>query len=178
MIFYKMTDTINVREEEVDHSLRTFSLLKGQPVFVTASGTKIGEVSDLLITSEGRVKGLLIKTCGFFKHTFFLDICHVSAFGGDGVMIDAEAQLEKLNNNPEYTIAHQHSLEGKMLLSQSGDALGLLKDVYFLEEMGTIVGYEVTAGFFSDLTEGKQVIESEKPPAIGKDAIVVDVNQT
>lgn len=114
----------------------------------------------------------------FFKQNYYLDIHNVSSFGWDGVMIEDNDQLEKLKTIPEYTINHQHSLSGKMLLSRSGESLGLLEDVYFHEELGTIVGYEITDGFFSDITEGKQVIQSETPPAIGKDAIIVDVNHT
>jgi uncharacterized protein YrrD len=159
----------------VGHSLRTFSLLKGQPVFETKSGQKIGEISDLCISSNGKVNGLLVKKGVFFKQSYFLDIQKVASFGLDGVMIEEDSQLEKLKDDPEYTLTHQHSLDGKMMLSKSGESLGLLKDVYFQEELGTIVGYEITDGFFSELTEGKQVIHSGKPIAIGKDAIIVDV---
>jgi uncharacterized protein YrrD len=162
----------------VGHSLRTFSLLKGQPVFETNSGQKIGEICDLCISSNGTVKGLLVKKGVFFKQSFFLDIQKVASFGLDGVMIEDNIQLKKLKDDPEYTLTHQHSLDGMMMLSKSGESLGLLKDVYFQEELGTIIGYEITDGFFSDLTEGKQVIQSEKPLAIGKDAIIVDVNNT
>ena len=158
--------------------MRTFSLLKGQPVFETNSGQKIGEISDLCISSNGKVNGLLVKKGVFFKQTFFLDIQKVASFGLDGVMIEDDGHLEKLKDDPEYTLTHQHSLDGKMMLTKSGESLGLLKDVYFQEELGTIVGYEITDGFFSELTEGKQVIQSGKPLAIGKDAIIVDVNNT
>jgi uncharacterized protein YrrD len=162
----------------VGHSLRTFSLLKGQPVFDMKTGAKIGEVTDLCITHNGMVNGLMVKKGVFFKQTYFLDIHNVSSFGWDGVMIEDHAYLEKLKTTPEYTLTHQQPLNGKLLLSKSGESLGLLEDVYFHEELGTIVGYEITDGFFSDITEGKQVIESGEPPAIGKDAIIVDVNNT
>ena len=158
--------------------MRTFSLLKGQPVYEIKTGSKIGEVSDLSISSSGVVKGLLIQKRVFLKQNYFLDIQKVSSFGWNGVMIETRADIEKLKTKPEYTLSHQRSLEGSMLLSKGGDTLGLLKDVYFMEEMGTIVGYEITDGFFSEMKEGKQVIQSEKPPAIGKDAIIVDVNHT
>jgi uncharacterized protein YrrD len=160
------------------HSLRTFSLLKGQPVFETKNGTKIGEICDLCISKDGTVKGLLVKKGVFFKQTCFLDIQKVTSFGWDGVMIEDASYLEKLKDKPEYTLTHQHPLEGMMMLSKSGETLGMLKDVYFLEEMGTIVGYEITDGFFSEITEGNQMIQSEKPLTVGKDAIIVDVNQT
>lgn len=160
------------------NSLRTFSLLKGMPVYNQNRGVKIGEVCDICISNSGTVQGLLVKKGVFFKQTFFLPIDKVSSFGWDGVMIPGMRALKKLKAHPENTFDHQHALTGKMLISKSGESLGLLKDVYFQEEVGTIVGYEVTDGFFSDITEGKLVIESKKPPAIGKDAIIVDVDDT
>lgn len=157
--------------------MRTFSLLKGQPVFEIKTGTKIGEVTDLCISNEGTVKGLLVKKGVFLKQNFYLNIQKVDSFGWDGVMIEDRTHLEKMKKTPDYTFTHQQPLNGTMILSKSGDSLGMLKDVYFQEELGTIVGYEITDGFFSDLSEGKQVIQSGKPPAIGKDAIIVDVNE-
>ncbi|GHH97121.1 PRC-barrel domain-containing protein [Neobacillus kokaensis] len=156
--------------------MRTFSLLKGQPVFETKSGRKIGEVTDLFLSTAGTVEGLLVKKGVFFKQSCFLDIQNVTSFGWDGVMIEDENALEKQIDSLEYTSVH--SLAGMMMLSKSGNTLGMLKDVYFQEELGTIVGYEITDGFFSDIMEGKQVIETGKPLTIGKDAIIVDVNQT
>lgn len=158
--------------------MRTFHFLRGQSVYEIKTGIKIGEVSDLSISSNGTVMGLLILKGSFLKQNYFLDIQKVSSFGRNGVMIEDRADLEKLKTCPEYTLTHQHPLNGKMLLTKSGDTLGLLRDVYFQEEVGTIVGYEITDGFFSEIWEGKQVIQSEKPPAIGKDAIIVDVNHT
>lgn len=158
--------------------MRTFSLLKGMPIYDLRTGKKLGDVSDLAISGNGVVSGLLVKCGVFFKQTYFLAIDKVTSFGWNGVMIDGTGYLEKRKTAPEYTFASQRSLNGKMLLSKSGNSLGLLKDVYFLEELGTIVGYEVTDGFFTDITEGKQVIETYLPAQIGKDAIIVDVNDT
>lgn len=172
-----MTETINVRKRW-DVLLRTFSLLKGMPVYDQQTGSKIGEVNDIWVTNDGKVKGLLVKKGAYFKQMLFLSMQNVASFGQNGIMIDSHWQMEKLKEDPEYTFNHHHSISGKMLVSKSGDSLGLLKDVYFLEELGTIVGYEITDGFFADLSEGKQVIKSDVPPTIGKDAIIVDVTDT
>ncbi|NRD75942.1 PRC-barrel domain-containing protein [Bacillus sp. BRMEA1] len=158
--------------------MRTFSLVKGQPVFETKSGMKMGEVCDLCMSKSGIVTGLLVRTGVFFKQTRYLNIKKVTSFGWDGLMIEDKNYLEKLEESPEYTFTHQNPLEGKLMLSKSGESLGLLKDVYFQEEVGTIIGYEITDGFFSDITEGKQVIHSGKPLTVGKDAIIVEVKET
>ncbi|WP_368086631.1 PRC-barrel domain-containing protein [Bacillus sp. cl95] len=154
------------------------SMLKGMPVFDMKTGVIIGEVCDLAISSDGNVDGLLVKKGGFFKHSCLLDVHDIASFGSDGVMIEDAEKLKSIKTPPEYTFFHHQSLSGKMLYSRQGESLGMLKDVYFMEELGTIVGYEITDGFFSDISEGKRVIKSMQPATIGKDAIIVNVNTT
>lgn len=155
--------------------LRTFSLLRGLAVFHAKTGDKLGEVCDLFISSDGIVRGLLLKKGGFWKKTFQVDIDDVASFGWDGIMVEDTSVLKPLHKGNEYTFAGHNGLTGRMMLTKEGERLGLLADVYFSEEVGTIVGYEMTDGFFSDVLEGKRVIKTEDPPAIGKDAIIVNV---
>ncbi|UII54982.1 PRC-barrel domain-containing protein [Cytobacillus spongiae] len=152
--------------------MRTFSIVKGLPVFELKSGSKIGEVCDFSI-ANGRVKGLLLKKGALLKKTYFIDIHDVSSFGWNGVMLKDPKALKRIKRVEDYTFDGHNRLNRRMMLTSSGDQLGLLEDVYFLEEMGTIVGYELSDGFFSDVTEGKRVIKTNQPPAIGKDAIIV-----
>lgn len=155
--------------------LRTFSLLKGLPVIEIKSGAKLGEVSDLRITADGLVKGLLVKKGALLKKTFLIDIDDVSSFGWDGVMIEEQSFLKSEKNADDYTFESENSLVGKVMMTREGEKLGLLEDVYFQEEVGTIIGYELSDGFFSDILEGKRVIKTDMPPAIGKDTIIVNV---
>jgi len=159
----------------VGQGLRTFSLLKGLPVIEINSGTKIGEVSDLSITTDGVVKGLLIRKGALLKKTFTLDIKDVSSFGWNGVMIEDQDLLKVIKNSEEYTFESDNRIAGKVMMTREGEKLGLLEDVYFQEELGTIIGYELSDGFFSDMLEGKRVIKTDMPPAIGKDTIIVNV---
>ncbi|WP_079509861.1 PRC-barrel domain-containing protein [Mesobacillus jeotgali] len=155
--------------------MRTFSLLKGLPVYELVSGQKLGEVCDVSISSNGSVVGLLVKKGAFIKKTYQIKVGQVESFGWDGVMVRDKKAMEQLEAEPEYTFEHNDGLAGKALLSRDGEQLGLLEDVYFLEELGTIVGYELSDGFFSDIANGKRVVKTIGPPAIGKDAIIVTV---
>ncbi|MBU8879498.1 PRC-barrel domain-containing protein [Bacillus sp. FJAT-29790] len=157
--------------------MRTFSLLKGLPVIEIRSGAKIGEVSDLSISGDGVVKGLLLRKGALLKKTFLINVKDVSSFGWDGVMVEDQSVLEPIKKSKEYTFESQNRLTGKMLMTREGVRLGLLEDVYFQEEVGTIIGYELSDGFFSDMLEGKRVIKTDMPPAIGKDAIIVNVKK-
>lgn len=157
--------------------LRTFSLLKGLPVIEINSGTKIGEVSDLRITSDGVVKGMLVRTGAILKKTFTLDIKDVSSFGWNGVMIENRGLLTAIKNPEDYTFESVNRIAGKVMMTREGQKLGFLEDVYFHEEVGTIIGYELSDGFFSDMLEGKRVVKTDMPPAIGKDTIIVNVKK-
>ncbi|WNS74401.1 PRC-barrel domain-containing protein [Bacillus sp. DTU_2020_1000418_1_SI_GHA_SEK_038] len=157
--------------------MRTFSLLKGLPVIEIKSGTKIGEVFDLSISSGGVVTGLIIRKGALLKKSLLLEVKNVSSFGWDGVMVETQQVLEPIKNMDEYTFDSHNRLTGKMMMTREGERLGLLEDVYFQEEVGTIVGYELSDGFFSDMLEGKRVVKTEAPPAIGKDAIIVNVKE-
>lgn len=155
--------------------MRTFSLLKGKPVFDNG-GELIGEVCDICIGEDGLVTDLLLLGKGLIGKKYRLPIQSVTSFGNDGVMIDSKNNLVKYYElHDEFTMHHNQPLAKKNTLSQQGDILGLLDDVYFMEEVGTIVGYELTDGFFSDITEGKRVIRTAHPPKIGKDAMIVSV---
>lgn len=155
--------------------MRTFSLLKGLPIFELKTGSKIGEVCDLNISNDGIVRGLLVKKGVFFKKTYIINVQNVSSFGFDGVMIEDREVLEPLTEHKEFTFENRDRLLGRMMMTNEGERLGMLEDVYFLEEAGTIVGYELSDGFFSDIIEGKRVVRTDEPPAIGKDAIIVNV---
>ncbi len=139
------------------------------------SGEKIGVVCDLNISSDGLIKGLLVKKGVLLKKTYCIDVQKVTSFGFDGVMVQDRNVLEPLTEPAEYTFENNDALLGRMMISQEGERLGFLEDVYFMEEVGTIIGYELSDGFFSDIMEGKRVIKVGQPPAIGKDAIIVNV---
>jgi len=142
------------------------------------SAEELGRVSDLCITSEGRVNALIMKGKGLFDRERVVPIQSISSIGDDGVMVSHKSQIERLDHEahtPTYFLHTHHGLFRKPLLSSEGQKLGLLEDVYFTEELGTIIGYEVTDGFFADITEGKKVVKTEKPLTIGEDVIVVEI---
>lgn len=159
--------------------MRTFSLLKDLPVYDEKSAEELGRVSDLCITSDGKVNALIMKGKGLFERDRVVPIESISSIGDDGVMVSDRTLLELLDNEadtPTYFLHTHHGLFRKPLLSSEGQKLGLLEDVYFTEEVGTIIGYEVTDGFFADITEGKKVIKTNEPLKIGEDVIVVSIN--
>ncbi len=99
--------------ERWGQSLRTFSLVKGLPVIEINSGSKLGEVCDLSISSDGKVEGVLLKKKTLFHKMRLISIRNIDSFGSDGIMVSHSQVLEPLNSPPEHTIDHQRKLTWK-----------------------------------------------------------------
>lgn len=166
---------MNVRKGGL--SLRTFSLLKGVPAQLP-NGETIGIVQDVCISPRGEVSDLVLKERGFFGRRLRMPFSDVLAFGSSRIMISKGTSPERYKERlHEYTMGLSRPIDKKKVLSSFGEELGLLEDVYFSEKLGTIVGYELTDGFFSDITSGKRIVQSSLCPQIREDAIIVSVNQ-
>lgn len=141
------------------------------------SGNVIGKVTDFCVCEPGQVKGILVDEKGIFNRTKFLPFENIHGFGDFEVMVE-NYQLFPIVKNEQGQVyfEHYHGLKGKVFLTEEGNKLGLLDDVYFEEKLGTIVGYEVTDGFFADIAEGKKIISYPSDLVIGKDAVVVTVS--
>jgi uncharacterized protein YrrD len=155
--------------------LRTFTLLKGLPVYDSSSGKAAGIVSDLEISNNGLVKSVVVDMKGLFERDRLISVDDVVSFGTDGVMIKKLNTLSSGFEKKNHYFCHQ-SLLGKLLYSKEGEKLGIIEDVYFDSNLGTILGYEVSEGFFADLSEGKKIIKTNNPIQFGEDIILIEID--
>ncbi|CAG9619441.1 PRC-barrel domain-containing protein [Sutcliffiella rhizosphaerae] len=155
--------------------MRTFSRVVGMLIYDVASGNNIGKVMDFCLQEPGQLKGIVMDGKGLFHRAKFLPFDYIHSFGEDGIMVSKHLLTPISKENGQVYFHHFHGIKGKTFITGEGNKLGLLDDVYFDEETGTIVGYEVTDGFFADLSEGKKVVKSPSDLIIGKDTVVVSV---
>ncbi|MEY8750405.1 PRC-barrel domain-containing protein [Alkalicoccobacillus gibsonii] len=154
--------------------MRTFAFVEGLPVIEMEQGTECGRVIDILI-SNNRITGLLINMRGWFNRHRFLLLEHVSSIGDQAIMIRTKEVIKtcqpgKTGDTP--LALGRCKLKGMELFSQSGAMLGLIEDVYFSVEMGTIVGYKVTDGLLADLTTGQKMYRCQHL-VVGKERAIL-----
>nr|WP_257967904.1 PRC-barrel domain-containing protein [Peribacillus deserti] len=147
--------------------------MKNLPVY-TEQGEKIGEVCDLMISRNGQINEVVVSKKHLFKKPKTIGVKQIFTCGPDGILVKNIA--ESPSPDTSKPISYHQNVDGKRLLTAKGEDLGIVKDVYFTEDLGTIVGYEFSDGFFSDITEGKHIARTTLPAAIGKDAIIINVN--
>jgi uncharacterized protein YrrD len=160
----------------VEISLRTFSKLKGLPVYSNSNADLLGHIADLCLSSNGSVIGLMMEGKGLFNRDRFVPIESIEALGENGVMIEDKNKLISIQNmRANYSYNTYGDIHYKSVLTKEGQKLGLLEDVYFSEKEGIIEAYELTDGFFADIAEGKKVVKATgESLLISKDAIVID----
>ncbi|HHY72904.1 MAG TPA: photosystem reaction center subunit H [Bacillus bacterium] len=160
--------------------MRTFSSIRDLPVYNQATGKELGKVLDLCFDNNGTVNGLMVDTKGLLKKNKLIPYSQISSIGMDGIMLSneptTEEQMTQNRNGVHFLQNGQERIIGKPLVTTEGEKLGLVEDVYFREELGTIIGYEVTDGFFADMTEGRKVYKSGAPLTIGESILIVDLN--
>lgn len=151
----------------------------GLPVYAISSGKQVGNVRDLLFDTHQQLFGLLVESRGWMMRRRYTPANRIVSFGFDAVTVDSEYALEPLEKAHEKVVgvcSGKHKLRGLPVMTVTGSELGRLENVYFLEEVGTLIGYELTDGFITDLREGRKTLRSTESLTWGDDALIVPGN--
>ncbi len=149
----------------------------GLPVLDISSGKKVGLIEDIYFNQSGELIGFAVSSQNFFNKINFLSYDNVGFIGDDAVTINTVEDLAPVQQNQYYSYNNGKSAcKSIPLVTSNGQELGYITDVYFMEEVGKIIGYEVSDGFLTDITEGRRIIELPKKMIFGEDAIIVSNN--
>lgn len=157
----------------VDHTLRTCHEVEGRSVYEKSTSFFLGTISDICFSFEGDCLGFILEQKRFFHHRHaLLPAADVAYILDDSVIANiGSGQLKPL---PKDCLTYGE-LKLQLVKTQKGDILGLLEDVYFCLDKGIIVAYELSDGFFSDLTGSKrQIQKADALVEAGKDGIVLN----
>ncbi|WP_139490359.1 PRC-barrel domain-containing protein [Brevibacillus dissolubilis] len=149
----------------------------GLPVLCLATGEKIGEVCDILCDLKSKVIGVVIQEAGWFQSGKYVPIAQIHAFGEDYLTvtgIDAITPMRQLD--PAYTVGlvtGKLTIKGKPVITESGELLGIVEDVYFSSDWTKMVGYELSDGWIADVTEGRKRMPNDPPFTVGKESLIV-----
>lgn len=143
------------------------------------TGKKLGAVGDVLFDSSQAFCGLLMEDGGWLRRRRYIPKETIRAIGRDAVVIGDEAQILPLDEKSKHWIgicSGPKKLKGLPVLLANGYELGVIENVYFMEELGTLVGYELSDGLFSDLMDGRKVLKSSHPLIWGQDVLIAETD--
>ncbi|MFD0678750.1 MULTISPECIES: PRC-barrel domain-containing protein [unclassified Paenibacillus] len=151
----------------------------GLPIICVQSGKQVGTAKDLLMGDEWQIEAVLLETKHWFSATSCILWKDVISLGEDAITINNEEAISRLDESMAYTslINGDRKVKGMPVLTVNGQQLGVVDDVYLDQELGnTVVGYELTEGFISDLKEGRKWLPLPESVTLGEDAIIVPVH--
>lgn len=147
----------------------------GLAVINVNTGHNLGRVQDLLFDDEGRLRGIQLESKGLWRSKRYIPIEKILSIGEDALTVGTDDLFSDLDSSSAFhsILNGNQKLKGKPVITTNGLELGHVEDVYFQEEVGRIIGYELTDGFLSDVVEGRKVMPVPAELTLGNDCLVV-----
>jgi len=144
--------------------------LLNQPVVSLNDGTRIGDVSDLLIDSQKlQLIALVLKTEG---GQTVLPIANVQSFGEDAVTVGGmNATQSAANSQPG--LSSFSDLQNLTVVDSSGTKLGKIHDAEFNTSSGKMESVEVHSGGVFGIGSKSFQLPAEDVCSLGPDLITV-----
>lgn len=144
--------------------------LLGLPVIEQGSGHRWGEIQDLVLDHEQQdVKGYLLDKGSWFHAPKQIEVTSISQVAEDAFIAAGEPVSVKIDKPCLVS-----SLGGKPVQTVSGRQLGTIQDVLLDDQCRTIIGYEISDGFISDVLSGRAVIFKHNVLGYERDLVVVE----
>jgi len=155
--------------------------LCGLPVVEIDSGRTLGQIADTVFDLDrGRLEGFIVEGAA---GRVYLSFDQVYNIGANAVTVGAEAYLHPAAASPgsapgatgtdDCPPAGRRAPLGLRVVTRGGQLAGLIDDIIFDPESGTVWGYQVTTGLLSDLVDGKKAVPLTDELVIGPDSVIV-----
>jgi uncharacterized protein YrrD len=149
--------------------------LVGLPLLETETGTKIGQVKDVVLNiEEARVYGVTIdgdKKDLFEKGIFFVDLL---SLGRDAIMVRNHSVIHQCAAIFEITsIYYIRELFQKEIVTEDGLRIGILVDIFFDTSTGEMKWYQVSDNLVTDLLYGRKMMPLPTIQIVGNDKVIV-----
>ncbi|WP_409341598.1 PRC-barrel domain-containing protein [Paenibacillus sp. MBLB4367] len=150
----------------------------GLPVIEVNHGKRLGTAKDFWLDAEMHAQGVVLETKNWFTAARYIDWDDVVSFGEDAITVQGDWVLRDWEEAPDHIclVNGKRKLKGTPVLTVNGLQLGMVEDVYFSENMGKpIIGYELSDGFLTDVTEGRKWLPAPEKSTFGDDVLLVPV---
>jgi len=147
----------------------------GQDIYSISAGLRVESVKDLVLEDgDDGVIALLVSQGGLLGTSRIVPFASVVRFGPSTVLIDDADSVIPAASDPHVAdiLDRTGSLLGTLVVTEEGEDLGRIGDVYFDETSGRITGFEVSGGLLGDVMRGTSYLPFEHIRVIGRDAVI------
>ncbi|MFS0654739.1 prc-barrel domain-containing protein [Bacillus sp. 179-C3.3 HS] len=127
--------------------MRTCRELEGTSIFTDVASHSLGSIKDICFLAGGSCGGYVLE--GKKKDCALIPFSAGDKLTDKGLYVCCHEGVEIKSSTPSLFFS---TMKKKMMQSADGENLGILEDVYFCTHSGTIVAYELSDGFFTELS--------------------------
>ncbi len=152
-------------------------LIKGLPIIAYSDGKKIDEVLDIVYDfAEQKVLALIVSRRLFWDLSA-IALSDIKIIGKDAVIVNDNKVIRNLADIVDSKTTQNQSgafLRDTPVITENGQELGKISDIFFEGETGNVTEVEVGHGGFKDFTLRRRRIKTRDIIKIGQDAIIVN----
>lgn len=149
----------------------------GLDIYTVADGKQIGKVNDIVYDPhENKVLALITDEGGWFSDAELIMMSDVHNIGDKAVLVEKEDNVKKASDVPQKvnSIAKSdNDLTSNKIITEDGQNLGKITDIYFDTITGEVIEFEVSQGALLDAGSGKKTVKISDIITIGEDATIV-----
>ncbi|AMB90531.1 prc-barrel domain-containing protein [Bacillus altitudinis] len=151
--------------------MRTCRELEGLTIYTDELSYSLGAIKDICFLAGGSCGGYVLD--GKKKDCAFIPFSAGDKLTDKGLYVSCQKGIEIDTTAPSFFFFSK--LKKKMIRTPDGETLGVLEDVYFCMNSGTIVAYELSDGFFTELSGiRKQLHAAGTLMDVQKEALVLN----
>ncbi|MCK8825083.1 PRC-barrel domain-containing protein [Fuchsiella alkaliacetigena] len=144
------------------------------PVINLKNTEKIGVVEDIVFDPEKQqIIGLVLTGKGWLKEEQVIPYQKINSIGRDAVTIKDETVIEELDGEVEHLDGSSGKVMGSTVLTNQGQDLGVIDDIFLNPSTGRINGYEISDGVVEDIINGRGILSASNEFKYGDDVVVV-----
>jgi len=156
--------------------MRKGSSVLGKDVLSLATGQKLHTIKDVVINEENDdIVALVLQEGGLLSSSLVVPVDRITSFGKDAVVVPDADAVGRVSDFPEIQplVERRGRITGRKVFTESGEDHGTIKDMYFDERSGRVVGFEVSGGIAADLAGGTSFVSVDQIVRTGPDIVYI-----
>ena len=147
--------------------------VKGVPVVCLKDDSRVGYVGDALYDSENKVCAFMLEQSGLTLRKRLILLDEILQISNKNCVIYSDKSILKfdksvgMNKSCRYT-----GMIGRNVESRNGEGMGVIRDMLFDIETGTIEGFELYRGIIEDAVKGRNAIYFDDGIEVFRDMVI------
>lgn len=149
--------------------------IKGIPIVCLKDDSRVGFLMEPLYDETNSISGFLVDQIGLSFGRKFVALEDCLRIDKNNCIIYSDSVIRKLPKKQNYRRnSDMEKLLGRNVITRDGKGLGVVRDLVFDIETGSIEGFELSRGFMEDVVQGRNLLLLRDGVEFAEDYIIAE----